>query len=114
VNADGTLCPGPIVIGDGASTTNIAARLGAGVGIAVPLARWLWLDARVGAELAPGARTAPFHPDEPASSDPGCDPADPSVCDSTLPVPADDPLLDLPGEPAWSWGAALGVRVELP
>jgi hypothetical protein len=114
VNADGTVCTGePLYVGDGAKTTTFAARVGAGVGFAVPLARWLWLDARVGADAAPGARTEPWHPMV-SSGDPGCDPTtDPNGCND-LPVPADDPLLDLPGEPAWSWGGAIGLRVELP
>jgi hypothetical protein len=114
VNADGTVCTGePLYVGDGAETTTVAARVGAGVGFAVPLARWLWLDGRVGAEAAPGARTEPWHPVV-NNGDPGCDPTtDPNGCND-LPVPADDPLLDLPGEPAWSWGGAIGLRVELP
>jgi hypothetical protein len=114
VNADGTLCTDvPLHIGDGARTDTTAARLGAGLGVALPLARWIWLDARVGAELAPGARTSPYHPPAPDTCDPS---TDPNGCPGTdpLPVPSDDPLLDLPGEPAWTWGAAIGLRMELP
>ena len=110
VSSDGTTCSGePLRIGDGARTFTTAARIGAGVDVAVPLARWLWLDARVGADAAPGARTTPWRPDEPT-----CDPTTDPNGTCNLPVPPGDPLLDLPAEPWWSWSAALGVRVELP
>jgi hypothetical protein len=100
---DGTLCDGPLYVGDGFGARTIAPRLGAALTVAVPLTDWMFLDGRLGAEAAPGAHVDPHRHD--ANTNPP---------DPTNPIPADDPLLDLPGEPGWAWIAAIGIRAEVP
>jgi len=101
--SDGAPCADtPIRIGDGFTATTWAARLGTGVGLAVPLVPWLSLDGRVGIEAAPGAHVDPHR----QVATPATDPASVSVSPG-------DPLLDLPGEPSWAWNVALGLRVEV-
>ena len=103
ITPDGTFCDGPLHIGDGFAARTIAPRLGAALSIAVPLTDWLFLDGRLGAEAAPGAHVDPHR------HDPDANPTDPSN-----PIPPDDPLLDLPGEPAWAWTFGVGLRAEVP
>ncbi len=102
---DGTMpCANmPLYIGDGFAARTFAPRIGASMGMQVPLAGWLALDARVGAEAMPGAHTAPHVPDAMLT------PPDP-----TAPIAPGDPLLDLPGEPGWAWTAAVGLSMEMP
>ncbi len=95
---------GALFVGDGFAARTLAARLGAALSAAVPLASWLALDGRVGVAAAPGAHRSPHvHAFERT-------PYDPSI----TPIVPGDPLLDLPGEPGWSWTAAIGLRLELP
>jgi hypothetical protein len=101
---DGTLCDDqPLYIGDGFGARTVAPRIGGALTVAVPLTDWMFLDGRLGAEAAPGAHVDPHR------HDPNTNPTDP-----TNPIPADDPLLDLPGEPGWAWTAAIGIRAEVP
>jgi hypothetical protein len=97
-------CPQEITyVGDGFTGRNIAARLGAGVGVVVPLADWLVLDGSIGFELAPGAHPAPYRHDParyPIGQSVGIDPG--------------DPLLDLPGDPSWLVSTSVGLRAEAP
>lgn len=102
-NPDGMLCEGPIFVGDGFGARTVAPRIGGALTVAVPLTSWMFLDGRLGAEAAPGAHVDPHR------HDPNTNPTDP-----TNPIPADDPLLDLPGEPSWAWTAAIGIRAEMP
>lgn len=103
IGPDGMLCDGAIHIGDGFGARTMAPRIGAALTVAIPLTDWMFLDGRLGAEAAPGAHVDPHR------HDPNTNPTDP-----TNPIPADDPLLDLPGEPSWAWTAAIGIRAEVP
>jgi len=102
LNPDGTFCAGPVYVGDGFGARTVAARAGAALTVAVPLTDWMFLDGRLGAEAAPGAHV------EPHRHDPNTHPIDPAA-----PLPPDDPLLDLPGEPSWAWIAGVGLRFEV-
>lgn len=90
-------------VGDGFTAHNTTARFGAGLTVAVPLASWLALDGRLGLEYAAGAHPAPHRHD--ATRHPIA---------ASVGIAAGDPLLDLPGDPAWLVGAAVGLRVEVP
>lgn len=90
-------------IGDGFTASNTALRFGPSIGIAVPLTGWLFLDGRIGLELAAGAHPSPHRHDAERY------PVEPSVG-----ISAGDPLLDLPGDPSRLITGMLGLRVEVP